>query len=57
MQLFVRILLRIYYVWLFLGGIAWVLNIPARLGIPLIQMEWLAPYLGVAIAAVYLKHP
>lgn len=57
MQLFVRILLRIYYVWLFLGGIAWVLNIPARLGIPLIQMEWLAPYLGVAIAAVYLKYP
>lgn len=48
---------RAYCAFLFIGGIAWILNIPDRLGISLIQYEWMAPYLGIAVAAVHLRHP
>jgi len=53
----VQFLLRFYYGYLLIGGVLWVLNVPARLGIPLIESEWLAPYLAVAVAAAHLKHP
>lgn len=53
----VRPLYYVYVGWLFLGGLAWILDIPARIGVPFIAYEWLAPYLGVAAAAVHLKYP
>ncbi|WP_238366489.1 TRAP transporter permease [Mesobacterium pallidum] len=46
-----------YVGWLFLGGLAWIFDVPGRIGLPLIAYEWLAPYLGVAAAAVHLRHP
>lgn len=51
------LLYQLYLVWLFLGGLAWIFDVPGRIGLPLIQYEWLAPYLGVAAAAVHLRHP
>ncbi|MBL4727372.1 MAG: TRAP transporter large permease subunit, partial [Rhizobiaceae bacterium] len=50
-------LLRIYYGFLLIGGVGWVLNIPARLSIPVIETEWLALYLAIAVAAAHLKFP
>ncbi|WP_068297717.1 TRAP transporter fused permease subunit [Pararhodobacter sp. CCB-MM2] len=51
------LLYQVYLVWLFLGGLAWIFDVPGRIGLPLIQYEWLAPYLGVATAAVFLRYP
>ena len=42
---------------LILGGIAWVMNAPQRIGLPLIPAEWLGLYLGVGIAAAFLRYP
>ena len=53
----VSFILRFYYGFLLIGGVCWVLNIPARLSIPLIETEWLAPYLAVGVAAAHLKFP
>lgn len=50
-------LLRFYYGCLLIGGVGWVLNIPARLSIPVIETEWLALYLAIAVAAAHLKFP
>ena len=57
MPTIVHFILRFYYGYLLIGGVFWVLNVPARLGLPLIESEWLAPYLAVAVAAAHLKHP
>ena len=57
MQRAATLLYRTYLVWIFLGGLAWIFDLPSKLGLPLIQYEWLAPYLGVAVAAVLLKIP
>ena len=57
MQRAATLLYRTYLVWIFLGGLAWIFDLPSKLGLPLIQYEWLAPYLGVAVAAVLLKYP
>ncbi|MCO6185355.1 TRAP transporter fused permease subunit [Rhizobium sp. L1K21] len=50
-------LLNLYLAVLFVAGIAWIINLPERLGVSLIQYEWLATYLGVAVAAVHLAYP
>lgn len=57
MPAYVELLFKVYCAFLFVGGVAWILDIPARLGIALIQYEWMAPYLGVAAAAVHLRNP
>jgi TRAP transporter 4TM/12TM fusion protein len=57
MPAYVVLLFRAYCAFLFVGGIAWILDIPDRLGLAFIQYEWLAPYLGVAVAAVHLRNP
>ncbi|MBL4890829.1 MAG: hypothetical protein JKX91_03195 [Rhizobiaceae bacterium] len=41
----------------FITGVCWVINIPARLSIPVIETEWLALYLAFAVAAAHLKFP
>lgn len=48
---------KAYCVFLILGGIAWVMNVPQLLGLPIIAAEWLGVYLAVAIAAAFLKYP
>ncbi|OGA15364.1 MAG: hypothetical protein A3G25_00680 [Betaproteobacteria bacterium RIFCSPLOWO2_12_FULL_63_13] len=45
------------YAFLILGGIAWVMNVPQYLGVPIIAAEWLGVYLAVGIAAALLQHP
>jgi len=45
------------FAFLILGGIAWVMNVPQSLGVPIITAEWLGVYLAVAIAAAFLNHP
>ena len=44
---------RAYTAFLLLGGIFWAADLPQYFGIPLIEPEWLGPYLAVAIAAAY----
>jgi len=45
------------FAFLILGGIAWVMNVPQFLGVPIITAEWLGVYLAVAVAAAFLNHP
>jgi len=52
-----RLLERGYLAYLIVGGIVWVIDIPQYLGVSLIAAEWLGPYLGIAVAAAYLKTP
>lgn len=52
-----RVLERIYCAILLVGGIAWALDLPSRAGLSLIEPEWLGPYLGIAAAAAFLRHP
>lgn len=51
------LLFRVYAFVLLFGGLAWALDVPSRLGLPLIEPEWLGPYLGVATAAAFIKWP
>ncbi|MDQ2639016.1 MAG: TRAP transporter fused permease subunit [Pseudomonadota bacterium] len=53
----IAMLFRVYASVLLFGGLAWALDVPSRLGWPLIEPEWLGPYLGVATAAAFLKWP
>ena len=50
-------LLRFYHFSLLVGGIVWAANFLPRMGVSLIEAEWLGPYLGVAVAAAYLSQP
>lgn len=50
-------LYRCYAFVLLVGGLLWALDVPSRLGLPLIEPEWLGPYLGVATAAALLRWP
>jgi TRAP transporter 4TM/12TM fusion protein len=50
-------LLRLYHLFLLVGGIVWAANFLPRVGISLIEAEWLGPYLGVAVAAALLARP
>ncbi|MGY6706944.1 MAG: TRAP transporter permease [Rhizobiaceae bacterium] len=50
-------LLRLYHFFLLVGGIVWAANFLPRVGVSLIEAEWLGPYLGVAVAAAYLSQP
>ncbi len=50
-------LYRIYTFVLLFGGLLWAMDVPSRLGLPLIEPEWLGPYLGVATAAAFLRWP
>jgi TRAP transporter 4TM/12TM fusion protein len=50
-------LYRFYTFVLLAGGLLWALDVPSRLGLPLIEPEWLGPYLGVATAAALLRWP
>lgn len=50
-------LYRCYTFVLLVGGLLWALDVPSRLGLPLIEPEWLGPYLGVATAAALLRWP
>ncbi|MGE0745589.1 MAG: TRAP transporter permease [Rhodospirillales bacterium] len=45
------------YVWLVVGGVLWVLDVPQRLGLSLVDPEWLGPYLGAAVLACFLRYP
>ncbi len=51
------ILYRAYTFVLLVGGLLWALDVPSRLGMVLIEPEWLGPYLGVATAAALLRWP
>jgi len=51
------LLFRIYTCILLVGGLLWALDVPSRLGLALIEPEWLGPYLGVATAAAMLRWP
>jgi TRAP transporter 4TM/12TM fusion protein len=53
----VTLLYRVYAFLLLIGGLAWALDVPSRLGLPLIEPEWLGPYLGIATAAALLRWP
>lgn len=53
----VTLLYRLYALVLLVGGFAWALDVPSRLGLALIEPEWLGPYLGVATAAALLRWP
>lgn len=53
----VTLLYRLYTLVLLVGGLAWALDVPSRLGLQLIEPEWLGPYLGVATAAALLRWP
>jgi TRAP transporter 4TM/12TM fusion protein len=53
----IALLFRIYAFVLLFGGLLWALDVPSRLGMALIEPEWLGPYLGVATAAAFLKWP
>src|SRR5687767_3255241 len=53
----IALLFRVYTFVLLFGGLAWALDVPSRLGLALIEPEWLGPYLGVATAAALLKWP
>ncbi|MGX1306378.1 TRAP transporter 4TM/12TM fusion protein [Amorphus suaedae] len=50
-------LLKLYYAFLLIGGVCWAVDLPLRLGINLVDSEWLGPYLGVAVAAGFLQRP
>jgi len=50
-------LYRLYCAVLLIGGLAWALDLPSRLGLSLIEPEWLGPYLGVATATAFLQKP
>lgn len=50
-------LYRFYTFVLLFGGLLWAMDVPSRLGIALIEPEWLGPYLGVATAAAFLRWP
>ncbi len=50
-------LYRFYTFVLLFGGLLWALDVPSRLGVALIEPEWLGPYLGVATAAALLRWP
>ena len=51
------LLARLYCAFLIIGGIAWAVDLPFRLGFSFTEAEWLSVYVAVAIAAVMLKHP
>jgi TRAP transporter 4TM/12TM fusion protein len=51
------VLFRIYCAVLLIGGLLWAIDAPARLGVSLIEPEWLGPYLGVATATAFLQIP
>ncbi len=57
MAAFTHVLLRLYHLFLLVGGIVWAANVLPRAGISLIEAEWLGPYLGVAVAAALLAQP
>src|SRR5690606_20377592 len=50
-------LYRIYTFVLLFGGLIWAMDVPSRLGLALIEPEWLGPYLGVGTAAALLRWP
>ncbi|MEW5424398.1 TRAP transporter permease [Amorphus sp. 3PC139-8] len=50
-------LLNLYFAFLLIGGIAWAMDVPLKLGLNLVDSEWLGPYLGVAVAAGFLLKP
>ncbi|MEO3388050.1 TRAP transporter fused permease subunit [Mesorhizobium sp. CAU 1741] len=52
-----QLLLRFYQFFLMVGGIVWAINFLPRIGISLIEAEWLGPYLGVAVAAAFISQP
>jgi TRAP transporter 4TM/12TM fusion protein len=56
-----KILEKVYLAAVMVIGVAWIVELPAQLPAPfalsLIDAEWIGPLLGVAIAAVYLRHP
>jgi TRAP transporter 4TM/12TM fusion protein len=51
------LLYRFYCALLLIGGLAWALDVPSRLGWQLIEPEWLGPYLGIATATALLRWP
>src|SRR5690606_4060455 len=51
------LLYRIYTFVLLFGGLIWAMDVPSRLGLALIEPEWLGPYLGVGTAAALLRWP
>lgn len=51
------LLYRFYTFVLLFGGLAWALDVPSRLGLSLIEPEWLGPYLGIGTAAALLRWP
>ncbi len=53
----VRFLVRFYCAFLILGGMAWAVDLPFRLGFAFTEAEWLAFYISIGTAAVFLKHP
>lgn len=50
-------LYRFYCAVLLIGGLLWAVDVPSRLGLSLIEPEWLGPYLGVATATAFLQVP
>ena len=48
---------RIYAAFLLLGGVVWASNILPRLGVSLIDAEWVGIYLSVGVALAFLQVP
>ena len=57
MVAFVTALRRFYQAYLLLAGLVWASNLLLWAGVPLIEPEWLGPYLAVGIAAAFLQVP
>jgi TRAP transporter 4TM/12TM fusion protein len=57
MTLITAALQRVYFGFLLVGGLAWAIDLPRHVGYPIIAVEWLGPYLAVAVAAAFLQHP
>lgn len=57
MVAFVTALRRLYQAYLLIAGLVWASNLLLWAGVPLIEPEWLGPYLAVGIAAAFLQEP